>query len=173
MPQVRCLPLFLFAVTAIHGATQSFDVVVYGGTAGGAIAAVAAAREGMKTALLEPTGHVGGMVSSGLGYTDYGKKEGIGGYAFEFYFRVGRHYQMSQYGNEVSWLHEPHVAEQILREMLSGAGVQLFEHARLKEKDAIRRNGTRIESIETENSGDFAAGVFIDSSYEGDLMAQT
>jgi hypothetical protein len=172
MPQARCLPLFLFAFTTVSAATQSFDVVVYGGTAGGAIAAVTAAREGMKTALIEPTGHIGGMVSSGLGYTDYGKKEVIGGYAFEFYFRVGRRYQVSQYGNEVSWLHEPHVAEQVLREMLSGAGVQLFEHARLKEKNGVRRNGARIESIETENSGSFAAGVFIDCTYEGDLMAQ-
>ncbi len=173
MLQARCLPLLLFAFTTISAATQSFDVVVYGGTAGGAIAALTAAREGMKTALLEPTGHIGGMVSSGLGYTDYGRKEVIGGYAFEFYFRVGRHYQVSQYGNEVSWLHEPHVGEQVLREMLSGAGVQLFEHARLKEKNGVRRNGTRIESIETENSGNFAGGIFIDSTYEGDLMAQT
>jgi FAD-dependent oxidoreductase family protein len=172
MSQACCLPLFLFAFTTVSAATQSFDVVVYGGTAGGAIAAVAASREGMKTALLEPTGHIGGMVSSGLGYTDYGRKEVIGGYAFEFYLRVGRHYQMSQYGNEVSWLHEPHVAEQVLREMLSGAGVQVFEHARLKEKNAVHKNGARIESVETENSGAFAAGIFIDSSYEGDLMAQ-
>ena len=168
MLQTRYLPLFLFAFTTASAATRSFDVVVYGGTAGGAIAALTAAREGLKTALLEPTGHIGGMVSSGLGYTDYGKKEVIGGYAYEFYFRVGRHYQISQYGNEVSWLHEPHVAEQILREMLSGAGVQLFEHTRLKENNAVRRNGTRIEAIETENSGSFAAGVFIDSTYEGD-----
>lgn len=172
MSQIRCLPLFFLAFTTIPAATRSFDVVVYGGTAGGAIAAVTAAREGMKTALLEPTGHIGGMVSSGLGYTDYGRKEVIGGYAYEFYFRLGRYYRMSQYGNEVSWLHEPHVAEQVLREMLSGAGVQLFEHARLKEKDAVRRNGTRIESMETESAGDFAAGVFIDGTYEGDLMAQ-
>ncbi len=172
MSRARCLPLFLVACNTISAATQSFDVVVYGGTAGGVIAAVTAAREGMKTALLESTGHIGGMVSSGLGYTDYGRKEVIGGYALEFYFRVGRHYVLSQYGNEVSWLHEPHVAEQVLREMLSGAGVRLFEHTRLKEENAVRRNGTRIDSIETENSGSFAAGVFIDSSYEGDLMAQ-
>src|ERR1700683_2606844 len=101
MSQARCLPLFLFAFSTVSAATQSFDVIVYGGTAGGAIAAVTAAREGLKTALPEPTGHIGGMVSSGLGYTDYGKKEVIGGYAYEFYFRVGRHYQIGQYGNEV------------------------------------------------------------------------
>jgi succinate dehydrogenase/fumarate reductase flavoprotein subunit len=76
------------ALTA-SAATHNFDVVVYGGTAGGVIAAVSAAREGLHTALLEPTAHVGGMVSGGLGWTDYGKKEVIGGYAYEFYYRVG------------------------------------------------------------------------------------
>src|SRR5271165_2190356 len=104
--------LFLAAALSANAATQTFDVIVYGGTAGGVIAAVSAAREGLRTALLEPTGHVGGMVSSGLGYTDYGKKEVIGGYAYEFYSRLGKYYRMSLYGNEVSWLHEPHVAEQ-------------------------------------------------------------
>src|SRR5712691_13362293 len=83
-----------------------FDVVVYGGTAGGVIAAVSAAREGLKVALLEPGKHLGGMVSGGLSWTDFGKKEVIGGYALEFYRRAGRHYQMSQYGQEIAWMHE-------------------------------------------------------------------
>ena len=158
--------------TAAYPATRSFDVIVYGGTAGGVIAAVAAARQGLRTALLEPSAHVGGMVSSGLGYTDYGKKEAIGGYAYEFYYRIGRHYAMSQYGNDVSWLHEPHVAEEVFREMLAGAGVTLMEHARLRESGGVRKAGTRIEEIETETAGSFAGAIFIDSSYEGDLMAQ-
>jgi len=72
--------LLSLALTA-PAAEHTFDVVVYGGTAGGVIAAVSAVREGLKTALLEPTAHVGGMVSGGLGWTDYGKKEVIGGYA--------------------------------------------------------------------------------------------
>lgn len=165
--------LLLCALSAhAYAATQSFDVVVYGATAGGVIAAVTAAREGLHTALLEPSAHVGGMVSSGLGYTDYGKKEVIGGYAYEFYYRIGRHYGMTQYGNDVSWLHEPHVAEQVFREMLSGAGVTLIEHARLKEKAGVRKSATRIEEIDTESAGAFRAAIFIDSSYEGDLMAQ-
>jgi len=153
-------------------ATRSFDVVVYGGTAGGVIAAVAAAREGLNTALLEPTGHVGGMVSGGLGFTDVGKKEVIGGYAYEFYYRVGQHYGVSGFGNEVAWLHEPHVAEDVFRQMLSGAGVTLVEHARLREANGVRKQGIHIASIDTENGDTFAARVFIDSSYEGDVMAQ-
>jgi hypothetical protein len=112
------------------------------------------------------------MVSGGLGMTDVGKKEVIGGYAYEFYYRVGQHYGMSGYGNEVSWLHEPHVAEDVFRQMLTGAGVTLVEHTRLREANGVRKQGTRIVSIDTDNGDTFAAQVFIDSSYEGDLMAQ-
>ena len=69
-----------------------FDVVIYGGTASGVIAAVAAAQEGARAALVEPGGHVGGMVSSGLSHTDYGDPAVIGGLALEFYERVAQHY---------------------------------------------------------------------------------
>jgi hypothetical protein len=167
------LALLLAIASALGAATRSFDVVVYGGTAGGVIAAVSAARQGLKTALVEPTGHLGGMVSGGLSWTDYGKKEVIGGYALEFYWRAGVHYQMSRYGNEVSWLHEPHVAETIFREMLAAAGVQLFEHQRLREKDGVRKTGTTVAALATEDGTEFTASVFIDAGYEGDLMAQS
>jgi hypothetical protein len=154
------------------GATHRFDVVVYGGTAGGVMAAVSAAREGLDTALLEPGHHVGGMVSGGLGWTDYGKKEVIGGYALEFYLRVGRHYQLPRYGQEIGWIHEPHVAEDIFREMVQEPGVQLFERSRLREKGGVRKTGAEVAEIFVENGDSFTAKVFIDSSYEGDLMAQ-
>src|SRR5436305_4117822 len=108
---MRPLLLMLSCALLSRGATQKFDVVVYGGTAGGVIAAVSAAREGLRTALIEPGHHLGGMVSGGLSYTDFGRKEVIGGYALEFYARVGQHYQMSRYGNPIAWYHEPHVAE--------------------------------------------------------------
>ncbi|MGA2120131.1 MAG: FAD-dependent oxidoreductase [Bryobacteraceae bacterium] len=157
---------------ASPGATHAFDVVVYGGTAGGVIAAVSAAREGLNAALLEPGQHVGGMVSGGLGWTDYGKKEVIGGYALEFYLRVGRHYQLSRYGQEIGWIHEPHVAEDIFRGMLQEAGVQLFQQSCLKEKGGVRKTGAEVAEIFVENGDSFTAKVFIDSSYEGDLMAQ-
>jgi FAD dependent oxidoreductase len=159
-----------FAATA---AKHDFDVVVYGGTAGGVVAAVSAAREGLHTALLEPGTRLGGMVSGGLGWTDYGKKEVIGGYALEFYLRVGRHYGLQRHGQPIGWLHEPHVAEEIFREMTHEAGVEVFEHARLKEKGGVKKTGTSVEELSTENGDSFAAKVFIDSSYEGDVMAQS
>jgi hypothetical protein len=168
------LALFLALLCAPPlGAAQRFDLVVYGGTAGGVMTAVSAAREGLKVALLEPGTHIGGMVSSGLGLTDHGKKEVIGGMALEFYFRVGKHYDLFRYGHEVGWYHEPHVAEQIFREFLREAGVTVLERQRLREKDGVRKEGTRVMEITMENGASFAADVFADCSYEGDLMAQS
>jgi FAD dependent oxidoreductase len=143
--------------------SASYDVVVYGATAGGVVAAVAAAKEGATVALLEPGRHVGGMVSGGLGLTDMVRQQHvIGGYAREFFERVGRHY-----GEPVTWLFEPKVAEKVFRDWLTEAKVQvLFEH-RLH---SVRKEESRIVSLKTENGGEFSARVFIDSSYEGDVM---
>jgi hypothetical protein len=171
--QLRPIALLLSLALTAPAAEHTFDVVVYGGTAGGVIAAVSAAREGLKTALLEPTAHVGGMVSGGLGWTDYGKKEVIGGYAYEFYYRVGQHYNVAAYGQNVSWLHEPHVAEDIFRQMLRSSGVTLIEHARLAEKNGVAKQGTHLAALRMENGDSFTARIFIDSSYEGDVMAQS
>jgi hypothetical protein len=170
---MRPLALLLAAAALSPAATRTFDVVVYGGTAAGVIAAVSAARQGLRTALVEPTAHIGGMVSGGLGRTDYGKKEVIGGYALEFYWRVGLHYQMSRYGQEIAWLHEPHVAEDIFRQMLRDAGVTLVERSRLAEHDGVRKNGMTIAALSMDNGDEFAARVFIDAGYEGDVMAQS
>jgi hypothetical protein len=136
------------------------------------IAAVSAARQGLNTLLIEPTAHLGGMVSGGLGWTDYGRKEVIGGYALEFYWRVGLHYQMGRYGNDVAWLHEPHVAESIFRDMLRAAGVTVVERQRLREKTGVRKSGPAVAAITTEDGNEFTASVFVDAGYEGDLMAQ-
>ena len=149
-----------------------FDVVVYGGTAGGVITAVSAARERLKVALLEPRDHIGGMVSGGLSYTDYGKKEVIGGYALEFFWRVGNYYSLRRFGQDAAWYFEPHVAEQIFREMLSDSGVTVLYRHRLREKTGVRKEGTRITGIILENGAAFSAEIFVDCSYEGDLMAQ-
>src|SRR5437899_9571042 len=159
------LPLFC----ALLPAAQKFDVVVYGGTAGGVIAAVSAARQGLKVALLEPGKHLGGMVSGGLSWTDFGKKEVIGGYALEFYWRAGRHYEMSRYGQEIAWMHEPHVAEDIFRQMLREAQVTVLLDHRLREKSGVTKSGGAVTGIAMENGASFSAGIFIDSSYEGDL----
>ncbi len=162
--------LVLAAVSA--SAQESFDLVVYGGTAGGVMTAVAGAREGLKTALLNPGRHIGGMVSGGLSGTDVGRREVIGGPSLEFYVRAGRYYQLNRHLQEIAWMPEPKVAEAIMREMLKEAGVTLLEAHRLREKTGVRKEGTRIVEITTEDGTTYRAGVFADASYEGDLMAQ-
>ena len=162
---VRSVLLQLLVAGALLAA-EKFDLVVYGGTAGGVVTAVAAAREGASVALLEPGRHLGGMTSGGLGQTDHGKKETIGGYSLEFYERVGRHY-----GEKITWYFEPHVAEQVLKEMAREAGVKVFYEHRLRERRGVRKRKRRVTRIVLENGSVFEAKVFADCTYEGDLLA--
>ena len=151
---------------------RSFDLVVYGGTAAGITTAVAAARQGLKVALLEPFDHLGGMVTGGLSSTDVGKREVIGGMALEFYLRVGRRYDLVPYGYPVGWRPEPRVARSVFLEMLDGTGVSVFHRHRLKEGAGVSLSSGRIRSIEMENGSRFEAPNFADCTYEGDLIAQ-
>lgn len=144
----------------------AYDVVVYGATASGVMAAIAAADEGARVALLEPGRHVGGMVTGGLSHTDFGDRAVIGGLALAFYERVGRHYGKPTY----YWRGpEPHVGEQILTDWLRDAGVDVFFDHRL---DTVQKTGRHITRITTENGAAFTAHAFIDAGYEGDLMAR-
>jgi len=146
----------------------AWEVAVYGATAGGAMAAIAAAETGARTVLLEPGAHVGGMISGGLGKTDMERQERvIGGLARRFFERVGMHY----YGQPIAWRFEPHVAEQVLGEWLDAAGVEVRFGAVLR--DVVRANGL-IRSVLFETAGSVEStesAVFVDASYEGDLLA--
>ena len=144
---------------------KSYDVIVYGGTAGGAMAAIAAAEQDVKVALLEPRRHIGGMLSGGLGRTDMDRQQYvIGGYAREFFVRAGGYYN-----KDISWTFEPKVAEEILNKWVEKAGVEVFFGQRV---DSVSLERNIIRRIKMENGSEFAAKVFIDSSYEGDLMAR-
>jgi hypothetical protein len=167
-------PVFLLAlVPALAAGQQSFDLVVYGGTAGGVMTAVRGAREGLKVALLEPGKHLGGMATGGLSRTDFAKKEVLGGDALEFYWRVGRKYEIGRYAQDVVWFYEPKVGEQVLREMLAEAKVQVFLNHRIREKTGLKKSGTALQSLTTENGVVFNGKVFADCSYEGDLLAES
>ena len=165
------LAIFLLCATALS-AQSSYDLVVYGGTAGGVMTAVSGARMGLRVALLEPGSHIGGMVSGGLSHTDVGRREVIGGLALEFYRRAGKHYNLAQYLQDIAWYVEPKAAEQIFREMLREAHVTVFVDHRLREQGGVHRRDGEITVIDTEAGTHFAAKVFADCSYEGDLMAQ-
>ncbi|MFM1746885.1 MAG: hypothetical protein RLZZ188_551 [Verrucomicrobiota bacterium] len=189
------LRLLLAAFTALaatsptHAAEASFhDVVVYGGTSGGVTAAVAAARMGQTVILIEPGRHLGGLTSGGLGATDIGKKESIGGLSREFYQRVKRHYadpaawkhgrpedfRSHQHDpkEDVMFFFEPKVAEKIFNDLLREAKVEVVRGERLDLKAGVAKAGTRIETITMESGRRFRGRVFIDATYEGDLMAK-
>ena len=156
----------LLAATAPAHA-ESFDVVVYGGTSGGVAAAVQAARMGKSVVLIEPGNHLGGLTSGGLGATDIGNKGAIGGISREFYRRVGRHY-----GKDEAWTFEPHVAERIMDELVRVAKVEVVRNERLDLSGGVKKQGLRIQSVRMESGREYSGRVFIDASYEGDLMAR-
>jgi hypothetical protein len=152
------------------------DVVVYGATPAGIIAAVAVAREGKSVILLDPARHVGGMVAGGLGATDTGRRETIGGYSREFFDRIREHYVKSygpnsQQAKDCSdgFYFEPHVASLVFDAMLREAKIEpRFD----RPVTAIVKDRSRITHLKTADGDEYAAKVFIDASYEGDVMAK-
>ena len=154
-----------FVVSAVARAEIiECDVCVYGGTAGGVIAAIQAAQMGKHTVLLEVGRHLGGMTTGGLGATDIGNKAAIGGLSREFYRRLGRHY-----GQPETWKFEPHVAEEIFKSWVLEAKVPVYYQQELA---AVKRSGARITQITLANGNKVRAKMFIDATYEGDLMAK-
>ncbi len=145
-------------------ASRSADVVVYGATAGGVLAAIAAATEGASVVLVEPGRHVGGMLTGGLSRTDVERQERlVGGFTAEVFRRIGAHY-----GEAAAWRFEPHVAESVLITWLADAGVDVAFGHDLRSCDIAER---RIASITSEARERFDGGTWIDASYEGDLLA--
>ncbi len=142
---------------------SAYDVCVYGGTAGGIAAAVAASRLGLTVLVLEPAAKIGGMTASGLGFTDIGNKAAIGGVAREFYRRLGRHY-----GVDEAWTFEPSAAARVFDDLVREAGVTVHRRQFLA---AVKKEGNRIVSLETESGVVARARIFIDATYEGDLLA--
>jgi hypothetical protein len=177
--------------------TSEADVCIYGGTSAGVTAAVEAARMGRDVVLIEPGKHLGGLSSGGLGMTDVGAVHTIGGLSREFYERVYQYYTAPQSWpfqkreDFVAWLpriwgvdgprmeelkaqflFEPHAAEKVFSDMVREAGVRVVFGERLDLKNGVHKSGPRITSIAMESGREFAAKVFIDATYEGDLMAK-
>ena len=157
--------MLCLGVIQVHAANViTSDVCVYGGTSGGVIAAVAAARLGKNVSLVLANNHVGGMTSGGLGVTDVGNTASIGGFAGEFYARVGQAYGST---NRVYWF-EPHVAEQTFLQMLNLAGVVLYTNQQLA---SVTMSNLVMTQIAMTDGTVYRAREFIDTTYEGDLMA--
>lgn len=152
-------------ITCLVGAEViEADVCIYGGTAAGIAAAVQAVRMGKTAVVAEFGRHLGGMSSGGLGATDIGNKAAIGGVSREFYRRLGKHY-----GKEEQWTFEPHVAENIFFQMANESRVPIYLEQRLA---SVRKEGTRLIEMAMESGKVFRGRMFIDATYEGDLMAK-
>lgn len=174
MKKLLCLALFL--TVRLHAATES-QVLVYGATPGGFCAAIAAAREGASVILLEPTDHVGGVNTGGLSFSDSNQtvRSTVMGLFDEWHSRIEKDYQqrgvtlpykVSEKDNKV-WTYEPSVAMRITRQMLDEAKVQVLTQQVLK---SVTKDGPRITALQT-SGGEYKARVFIDATYEGDLLA--
>ncbi len=167
--------LLLAPLAALHAGEA--DVIVYGSTPGGFCAAIAAAREGASVILLEPTDHVGGVNTGGLCFSDSNQtlRAAEMGLFDEWHRRIEADYasrgiklpyKVSQ-KDQAHWTYEPGVAMRVTRQMLDESGVQVLTGRWLK---SVVKDGARITRLRT-SDGDFTAKVFIDASYEGDLMA--
>lgn len=164
----------LFLSPFISAENYKYDLVVFGASASGIIAAVETSRHDshdMTIAIVAPEAYIGGMVAGGLGNTDVGNSKVIGGLALEFFKRVGDKY--SNTGPQ--WRFEPHVASVVFNEMIKESGIDVYLNRYLSEgPNAVVKAGTVIQSITTEGpngSDTFTATMFIDASYEGTLMA--
>lgn len=184
---MKCTLIVLFPlfITPSSAAPIEAEVCIYGGTSAGVIAAVQAAKMGKRVALVEAGQHLGGMSVEGLGGTDidnqpFQNSPAVGGLALEFYRRVNARYGPSEKfeamlaarGKDTSlWRFEPHIAEAVFDAWVAEAGLKVLRGHRLKEKAGVTKEGARITALHFENGAEVRAKVFIDATYEGDLLA--
>lgn len=193
-PLSACLLAMPLLAMPLFGQTPQppHDLVIYGCTSAGVIAAVQAKRMGRTAVVVGPDKHLGGLSAGGLGWTDSGNKQVIGGLARDFYHRVFEHYEedaswnwqeRSAYGNggqgtlaadgeqRTMWIFEPHVAEQIFEGLVREHGIDVHRDEWLDRDDGVSKKGARITSITMRSGRTFRGRMFIDATYEGDLMA--
>ncbi|MFT7679593.1 MAG: hypothetical protein ACI8QC_003597 [Planctomycetota bacterium] len=170
---------------ADHERAEPYDLVIYGGTSAGVIAAVQAHAMGKSVIIVSPDAHLGGLSAGGLGWTDSGNKAVIGGLSRAFYQRLKRHYDQpqawrqqeasdySRYRQEADamWVFEPHVAERAFEELIREAGIPVLRERLLKRSGGVELKDGVIRSIRTLDGARYRGRMFIDATYEGDLLA--
>ncbi len=171
----------------------SADVIIYGGTSSAVIAAVEVTQSGKSVIVVSPDEHLGGLTSGGLGYTDTGDKSTIGGLSRKFYHRVWLHYndssawiwqKHSEYGNKgqgtvamdgenrTMWIFEPHVAEQVYEDFTAENNLTIYRNEWLDRENGVEKENGKITAFKTLSGKTFKGKIFIDATYEGDLMAE-
>ncbi|HEY8955955.1 FAD-dependent oxidoreductase [Chitinophaga sp.] len=158
--------LFPLNSSGVTAPPREVDICVYGGTSAGVIAAYTAKQLHKTVLLVSPEKHLGGLTSGGLGYTDIGNKYAITGLSRDFYRRIGAHY-----GKLEQWIFEPHVAEATFQQYIKAAKVEVLYGYTISK--AVKQNGY-VTEITVNGPADqvVKAKMFIDCSYEGDLMAK-
>ena len=187
-----CLAILFLLNPACSREPDSASIIVYSGSSSGITAAVQAARMGSSVIVISPDRHLGGLTSSGLGWTDAGRTQSIGGLAREFYSRVYRHYRdpkawiwqaRGDFENigqgtpamndeeAVMWIFEPHVAEAVFEDWVRELQIPVYRDERLDRENGVKTERGRIRSITMLSGRTFTGRMFIDATYEGDLMA--
>lgn len=198
MKILRALMMVCLSTSALFCADREagfkYDIVVYGGTSGGVAAAVQAKRMGKTVVLIEPSRRLGGLTTGGLGQTDIGNKMVISGISREFYQRIHRYYRdpaawnwqmRSEYRDggqtrtrldeRAMWTFEPSAALAVMNDLVHESGIPVFYEEWLDLNDGVRKvegSSNRIRSIRMESGKEFHGKIFIDATYEGDLMAE-
>ncbi len=164
---------------------HTFDLVIYGNNSAGVIAGIQARRDGLDVIVTGPDKHLGGLTAGGLGWTDSGSKDAVGGLSREFYRRVKAHYDKpetwkhqrpedySRYDpkSDAMWVFEPHIAETVFEEMAAEAGLEIHRDKWLDRGKGVTVRKNRITEITMLDGTAYRSRVFMDASYEGDLMA--
>jgi hypothetical protein len=187
----RFVGLLLLA-PLLAAAPRSADVVIYGCTSAAMAAAVQVKRMNKSVLVVCPEKHLGGLTAGGLGWTDSGNKNVIGGVSREFYHRVWKHYQQpsawrwqkrEEYGNKgqgtaaldasakTMWIFEPHVAEKVYEDWMRELKIPIIRNAWLNRENGVKMQNGRIASIAMLDGSVYAGKAFLDATYEGDLMA--
>lgn len=177
---------------SVARSAETYDLVIYGGTSAAITAAVQAKDMGLSVIIVSPDKHLGGLTSGGLGWTDSGKKEAVGGLSKEFYHRVYLHYKkdsswrqqkVSEYGNkgqgtramddasQTMWVFEPHVAERIYDNWVKEREIPVVRDEWLDRDGGVTMKDGRITSFKTLSGREYHGRMFMDVTYEGDLMA--
>jgi hypothetical protein len=181
--------LLMFIITPTTKSQTNYDIVIYGGTSAGISAAIQSSRMGKSVVIIEPTQRIGGLTTGGLGATDIGNKQTIGGISREFYQNIRKYYndpanwnwqKHDEYvegrntGNEdAMWTFEPSAALKVYKQMIDTENIKLVYGERLNRKNGVKKNGAKIIEIQMENGSIYKGKMFIDATYEGDLMAAT
>ncbi|RTE53777.1 FAD-dependent oxidoreductase [Arenibacter aquaticus] len=190
MKKLLSLFLLFVVVQLSNGQTKKYDIVIYGGTSAGVAAAIQSSRMGKSVVLIEPTNRIGGLTTGGLGQTDIGNKQAIGGISREFYENIKKYYddpnnwkweKKSDYmdggqtrtedGEASMWTFEPSAALSVYKTMMDKEKIKMVYNERLNRASGVKKVNGEIESITMESGKTFKGKVFLDTTYEGDLMA--